>query len=237
MKIGIFDSGLGGMNVLKQLIEKYPNNEYIFYGDTINLPYGEKSKQQLIDISTKIVNFFEQLKVNIIIVACGTVSSNAFKELKLISKIPIINILDYTINYINKRYKKIGVIGTKGTIESKYFEKNLKNLQVQTLATPLLVPLIESNKIDTLEFNQVLNKYLEKFKNIEVLVLGCTHYPLFKNKVKFKTIDMGEILVNNLKLTNNSKFNLIMYFSLLNNDIIKNVNKMFGKCQIIERVL
>ena len=102
MKIGMFDSGLGGLTVLKEFIKKYPNNTYIYYGDTKNLPYGTKSKQELIKLVTKIISFFEKKQIDIIIVACGTISSTCLDEIKKMTNIPVYDIISPTIEYLNE---------------------------------------------------------------------------------------------------------------------------------------
>ena len=130
MKVGIFDSGIGGLTVLKQLINKYPNNEYIYYGDTLNLPYGNKTKEQLIKLSDKDVQFLISKNVDIIIIACGTVSSNCLDYLKNKYNIPIYDIISPTIDYLNKsNYQNIGIIATNRTIDSHIFKNNInKNI-------------------------------------------------------------------------------------------------------------
>ena len=101
MRIGLFDSGVGGLTVLKTLINKYPNNEYIYYGDTLNVPYGNKSKEELLKLSRHNIEFLLSKKVDMIIIACGTVSSNCLTELKKEYRIPIYSIIEPTINYLN----------------------------------------------------------------------------------------------------------------------------------------
>ena len=125
MKIGLFDSGIGGLNVLKEFINKYPNNHYIYYGDTLNVPYGEKSKEELLMLSSKIIRFFEEKKVSLIIIACGTVSSNCLDELREKTSILIFDVINPTINYLkSKNFKNILVFGTNRTIDSHIFSKN-----------------------------------------------------------------------------------------------------------------
>ena len=229
MRIGLFDSGLGGLNVLNEFLKKYPNNEYIYYGDTLNLPYGNKSKDELLNISKTIISFFEEKKVDIIIIACGTMSSNCFNEIKEMTKIPVIDIITPTIKYLEKKeFNKVLIFGTIKTIESKIFSKNLKN--VIEISTPEFVPMIESNNIN----ETIIKKYLKDYQNIDALVLGCTHYPLlipyFKkylnNKIEF--INMGKILLDTLSLSNNSKYSLSLYFTKIDDLLINNINKIIS---------
>ena len=237
MRIGIFDSGLGGINVLSCLLEKYPNNEYIFCGDTKNIPYGDKTKEELLNLSSNIIDFLLTKKVDIIIIACGTVSSTCYEDLKNKYQIPIYDIVSPTIDYLNKLdLKNIGVIGTKRTIESNIFKLKEKNMLLKS--TPLFVPIIENNKINENRKN-IINE-LSDFKKCDALVLGCTHYPLLKNiiegELKIPTIDMGKCLTEKIELSNNSNQLVELYFSKLNNNIIsmvKNIIKV--KYKIIKK--
>ena len=141
MRIGVFDSGIGGVNVLSSLIKKYPNNEYIFYGDTKNLPYGDKTKKELFNLASKAIDFLLTKNVEIIIIACGTVSSTCYKKLKEKYDIPLFDIISPTIRYLKKSsIMNIGVIGTKRTIESNVFAINGKNILMH--ATHSFVPII-----------------------------------------------------------------------------------------------
>ena len=229
MKIGVFDSGIGGLNVLKELIKKYPNNHYIYYGDTKNVPYGNKSKEELLKLSKDIIYFFEKKKVDLIIIACGTISSNCYFDLVKETKIKLIDIITPTINYINNSsYKNIGLIGTTKSIESNIFQNNILNKQLIYKDTPLFVPIIENNLIDEKE-SEIINE-LTSFKNqVDCLILGCTHYPLLSDKINkylnVSLIDMGKCLVNSLELENKSNCKLELYFSLLDDKILNNINK------------
>ena len=173
MKIGLFDSGLGGINVLNELLKTYPNNEYIYYGDTKNLPYGNKTKEELLSFAKEIISFFEKKQVDLIIIACGTMSSNCLKEIKEMTNIKVIDIISPTINYLKeKEYNKILVFGTNRTIESHIFSNKLSN--VIEIPTPEFVPMIENNNID----ENIIKNYFKYYQNIDYLILGCTHYLL-----------------------------------------------------------
>ena len=227
MRIGVFDSGIGGINVLSCLIKKYPNNEYIYFGDTENLPYGDKTKKELMILSTQAIEFLLTKKVDIIIIACGTISSNCYDELKKKYKIPIYDIISPTITYLyNSDIDKIGVIGTKRTIESKIFE--IKNKNILTKATPSFVPIIENNVID--ENKDLIIDKLSCFNNYDLLVLGCTHYPALKtiieDSIHTKTLDMGDVLVNSINLSNDSNYKCELFFSLISVNLIKNINSI-----------
>ena len=237
MRIGIFDSGLGGINVLSCLLEKYPKNEYIFYGDTKNIPYGDKSKDELMKLASNIIDFLLTKNVDIIIIACGTVSSTCYNELKNKYTIPIYDIISPTIEYLKQsNLDNIGVIGTKRTIESNIFD--LKEKRMLLKSTPSFVPIIENNLID--EKKDEIISELKVFSTCNAIVLGCTHYPLLKDiiekEIHVPTIDMGECLVEKLKLTNNSNQLIELYFSKLNKHLIQSVKRLIkGKYRIIKK--
>ena len=226
MRIGIFDSGIGGINVLKELIKKYPNNEYIFYGDTLNLPYGSKTIEQLKEFASNIIDFLISNKVDLIIIACGTISSNCYSYLKEKYNIPIYDIISPTIRYIeNSSYKSIGVIATEKTIESKIFEHNDKVKQVK--ATKNFVKIIEDGIIDNHEKKEI-ELELDSFKNnIDALTLGCTHYPfissIITNYLDVPVIDMGVCLTNELNLSNEGGKQINLYFSSINKTLKNNI--------------
>ena len=228
MRIGVFDSGLGGINVLSCLIKKYPNNEYIYFGDTKNLPYGDKTKDELIKLASFAIEFLLTKNVDIIIIACGTISSNCYQELKEKYSLPIYDIISPTIDYLNHSdYNAIGVIGTNKTIESKVF--SIPNKKVIMKATPSFVPIIENDLIK--EKKHEIQKELSIFKDCDVLVLGCTHYPSLKeviNKMSINVLDMGEVLTNKLEITNNGNKTCELYFSLVSVNLIHNINQILG---------
>ena len=223
MRIGLFDSGLGGLTVLKTLLKKYPNNEYVYYGDTLNIPYGDKTKEELIILAKKNVDFLLSKKVDMIIVACGTVSSNCLDILKESYNIPIISIIEPTIDYLNNsNYQNILVMATHATINSHIFKNNI-NKNIYEIETPKLVPMIENNNL--LDIEEVLHDYLDDYlNNIDVLVLGCTHYPIIKDYIKSvvgentKILDMSDLI----KIDNDSNKLLEIYFSKIDDKIITN---------------
>ncbi len=229
MRIGVFDSGLGGINVLKELINKYPNNHYIYYGDTLNLPYGNKSKEELMKLATNIINYLISREVDIIIIACGTISSNCYNELKALYNVPIYDIITPTLNYIkNSNYRNLGLIATNGTVNSQIFANNPKISIIK--ATPSFVPIIESNKI--LEnIDNIINE-LSVFKNkVDGLILGCTHYPILKDIINdylnVPIIDMGKILVNSISITED-QYKVELLFTKLDDNIKENVHSILN---------
>jgi len=227
MKIGVFDSGIGGLTVLKRLIDKYPNNEYIYYGDTKNIPYGDKSIEKLKVLASNIVEFLIEKQVDMIVIACGTISSNLSNYLKEKYNVKIIDIVSPVINYLNNsNYEKIGVIATQATINSKIFSRNI-NKDIKEVACPMFVPIIENNNLSELENS--LNLYLNYLKDRNIIVLGCTHYPIIKDEInkylsnKIKLLDMAECIDN---ITNEGKASVELYFRKIDDKIINNVKNI-----------
>jgi len=230
MKIGVFDSGIGGLTVLKRLIDKYPNNEYIYYGDTKNIPYGDKSIEELKVLASNIVEFLISKNVDMIVIACGTVSSNLSDYLKEKYSVKIVDIISPVINYLNNsEYEKIGVIATNATINSKVFSKSL-NKDIKEVACPMFVPIIESNNLSELENS--FNTYLNDLKDRDIVVLGCTHYPIIKDEISdylgnnIKLLDMAECISD---ITNVGKASIELYFSKIDDKLINNVNSILEK--------
>ncbi len=208
--IGMFDSGVGGLTVLEEIRKILPQEDIIYLGDTKRFPYGSKSKEAIIDISKKCTKFLEKENVKMIIIACGTATSQALEEIKKVSNIPVIGIIEPTVNYLmDKNYKKIGIIATNGTIKSGEWERKLKekikNIDVISKATPLLAPMAEQGWTENEVAKQTIKEYMKDLKDIDTLILGCTHYPLFKSLIQnelgkdVKLINTGEMMANYIK--------------------------------------
>lgn len=229
MRIGMFDSGIGGLTVLKSFLKYHPDNEYFYYGDTLNVPYGSKTKEQLLELSLKIIKYLENKKVDIIIIACGTISSNIYKELQNSTNIPIYSIINETINYVTrKNYKNTLLLATQATVNTHIFKKNISN--IIEIACPKLVPLIE-NKDENIK--EVLNDYVKDIKNIDSIILGCTHYPIIKKEIKeiykdIDLIDMGEVLAKKIQVKDSFK-SIDLYFSKKDEKVINYVKMIIGE--------
>ena len=208
--IGIFDSGIGGLTIAHAIKNKLPNESLIYFGDTKHLPYGEKSEKAIKDYSLKIAEFLKKNNCKAIIIACNSASSTAYYHIKKnINSIPIYNVIDPIVSFISKKYfnKKIGVIGTKATIQSgiyenKILEKN-SSLSVASLETPLLAPMIEEGFFNQEISSTIIKNYLndKKLNKIDILVLACTHYPLIQNEIisfynKIDVIDSSKIIAD-----------------------------------------
>ncbi|MCM8831422.1 MAG: glutamate racemase [Candidatus Omnitrophica bacterium] len=189
--IGIFDSGVGGLTVFKQIRKLLPWEDLIYFGDTARVPYGNKSKETIIKFSIENILFLLQKQVKVVVIACNTSSSMALDYLKDIFNIPIIGVIDAGVKKAIKisSNKRIGVIGTRSTINSRSYEKKIKkfdkSIKIYSRACPLFVPLIEEGLLKGEIIDEVIKMYLEPFKknNIDTLILGCTHYPLLKKQI------------------------------------------------------
>jgi len=215
--IGIFDSGLGGLTVAGAIKNLLPDEQIIYFGDTAHLPYGDKSKETITTYSLKITEFLLNYNCKAIVVACNTASANAIDNIEktVNDKAIVINVIDPVVDYVSKinKIKKIGIIGTKSTINSKTFEKKLNSVRpdmiIASLATPLFVPMIEEGFIFDDISNAIIRAYLsnEQFKDIDALILACTHYPIIKNQIakffnfKVQIIDSSKIVANYLRKT------------------------------------
>jgi glutamate racemase len=191
--IGVFDSGIGGLTVVKAIMDIIPDESIIYFGDLVHLPYGNKSEKAIKDFSISNTKFLLNKNVKMIVVACNSASSIALEEIKNHTDLPVIGVVfpgaENAVN--NSKSMNIGVIGTTRTIASGSYETAIKKIKpdanVYQKSTPLLVPLIEENWIDKLATRLVIREYVDYFKNgkhIDALVLGCTHYPLIKNVIE-----------------------------------------------------
>ncbi|MDF2577761.1 MAG: Glutamate racemase [Chlamydiales bacterium] len=190
--IGIFDSGLGGLTVMKALMQLLPNEKLIYFGDTARVPYGNKSLQTIWHYSVENTLFLLQKKVKMIVIACNTASVAAGEQLSTFFKVPVIDVIKPNISYLAQVNigKKIGVIGTKGTIRSGIYEKFIKQqipgAEVISAACPLFVPLIEEGFIDKPYAEAIIYDELKPLidAQVDTLLLACTHYPLIKGTIQ-----------------------------------------------------
>ena len=186
--IGVFDSGVGGLTVVKQIMKVMPHENIVYFGDTARVPYGTKSKEAVTKYSKQNVRFLLSKDVKAIIVACNTASSNSLDELRATFDVPIFGVVIPGVEEAVRatKNKKIGIIGTAGTVRSGAYEKMIlekdSEMQVFTKACPLFVPLAEEGWTDNEISQQAAKRYLDELveKGIDSLVLGCTHYPLLK---------------------------------------------------------
>ncbi|MDD3145671.1 MAG: glutamate racemase [Candidatus Riflebacteria bacterium] len=186
--IGIFDSGVGGLTVFKEIRDLLPSENLIYFGDTARVPYGGKSVQVIQKFSSEIAHFLELQNVKMIVVACNTASALALNKLKTSTSLPVIGVIDPGVRAAIKVAGNgvVGVIGTRGTILSGAYQERVtrlrSNIKVVARACPLLVPIVEENLMNSDIARLTLEMYLGDFKKMGIssLILACTHYPLLK---------------------------------------------------------
>ena len=212
--IGIFDSGVGGLTVAKEIKRLMPHENLIYFGDTKHLPYGDKSKDAIIGYSVKIAQFLLEKNCKAIVIACNSATANALKEvLELVQNqalvFDVINPVAEKVAF--EIHTNVGVIATKATINSGLYSKSIRKhnkfIKVDELATPLLVPAIEEGLKNHAITHSIIYHYLsnQKLKNIETLILGCTHYPLLIDEIRqyygnrVRVIDSPNIVANQVR--------------------------------------
>jgi glutamate racemase len=191
--IGIFDSGIGGLTLAHAITELMPHEHIVYFGDTAHLPYGDKSATAIQAYSLKICNFLMEKNCKLILIACNSASAAAYDLVKTYvgTKAIVVNVIDPVIDYLDQNWaeKTIGLIGTKQTVNSGIYASKAevlgKSIQVKSLATPLLAPMIEEGFFNNNISEQIIKEYLAhpNLENIEGLILGCTHYPLIKKQI------------------------------------------------------
>lgn len=222
--IGIFDSGVGGLTVAHAIKQILPGESLIYFGDTAHLPYGDKSAEAISFYSHRITEFLLEHDSKVVLVACNTASASAFESLKkeFSEKTILIDVIDPVVDYMsNKNYSRIGVIGTKRTIGSGTYEKKLSekspSTTVVSLATPLLVPMIEEGFIFDDISNAIIRTYLtnQSLAGIQALILGCTHYPIIRNQIS-KIFNFNVDVVDSARIVAMVLRNILEKNNLLN---------------------
>ncbi len=203
--IGVFDSGIGGLTVVKRIASMLPQESIVYFGDTARVPYGSKSNQTVIEYSMQDARFLINKNVKALVVACNTVSSVAIKDLKKNFNVPVIGMIEPGAAMAVKETKlgRIGVIGTRATVNNKAYSNEIKKINdeifVYEKACPLFVPLAEEGWIEHNAVYEIAEEYLHELRELEIdtLVLGCTHYPILSEVIqkvigeKVKLIDSG----------------------------------------------
>lgn len=211
--IGIFDSGIGGLTVVKKMFEILPEYQILYFGDTARTPYGGRGEKVIKKYAFEAVEFLTKKGAQIIIVACNTASAVAYKDLKKNFKIPIFEVVTPAVEkaVVATKNKRIGVIGTRATINSKIYEKLIQEknpaIKVFSQTAPLLVPLVEEGWLKKSETKRIIKFYLHPLRlaQIDTLIMACTHYPLLREQIqlkigrKTKLVDPGEEVVLKVK--------------------------------------
>lgn len=221
--IGVFDSGIGGLTVVSEILKQLPNENIIYLGDTARVPYGTRGQEIIKKFALELASFLLKRKVKFLVVACNTISSTCLDAIESISSVPVLGVIYGVAQTAVKATKTniIGVIGTQATISSKVYNRIIKKLnpkaKIITQACPLFVPLAEEELTNDNATLLIARDYLKKFKNtkVDVLILGCTHYPIFK-KIIQKVVGKKVKLIDSAKPTAEELKKLLVEKKLLN---------------------
>jgi len=204
--IGVFDSGLGGLTVVKELMHQLPSEDVVYFGDTARVPYGTKSRESIVRFSRENVSLLLKRKVKMVVVACNTSSSVALPVLRDSFPVPVVGVIAPGVRKAVEvtRTKRVGIIATSATIHSQEYTREIRrlspSLKVITQACGLFVPLVEEGWFKNATTTMIAEQYLSKMKKakVDTLILGCTHYPLLKSVIK-KVMGDGVVLIDSAK--------------------------------------
>ncbi|RAS77769.1 glutamate racemase [Priestia endophytica] len=190
--IGVIDSGVGGLTVAKEIMRQLPKEQIIYMGDTARCPYGPRPEEEVRAFTWELTNYLLQFDIKMLVIACNTATAVVLKEISETLNIPVIGVIESGARAALKATSNhnIGVIGTNGTVKSKAYEQALKrlhhNVHVKSLACPLFVPLVESGDFEGNEAREIVFQTLKPLyqTKIDILILGCTHYPILKELIK-----------------------------------------------------
>ncbi len=223
--IGVFDSGIGGLTVVREILKQLPNEKLVYLGDTARVPYGTRGEQVIKKFALELANFLLKRKVKFLVVACNTISSTCLDAIERLSPVPVLGVIDSAAENAAGITKTnvIGIIGTQATILSKSYEKAIKKInskiKIITQACPLFVPLAEEGFIDDKATKLIAEKYLKNFKDtkIDTLILGCIHYPVLKKVI-------NKIVGRNVKLVDSAKPTVLRLKEILQKKNLLNEN-------------
>lgn len=245
MKVGVFDSGVGGLSVLKSLLNARLFDEIVYFGDTARVPYGVKDKETIVRFSLEALDFFKPFCIDMLIIACNTVSAYALKALRANSNIPILGVIDAGVLAVNKaladKDSQILVIATKATINSKRYQKRLANAgfkHIEALATGLFVPMVEEGIFEGELVQSAFRHYFSTLcKKPDALILGCTHFPLLSKAfqgyfgAQIKLIHSGDAIVSQLqsefKLASKKHKSKVSFYATSDIKALKNTAKIW----------
>lgn len=246
MKVGVFDSGIGGLSVVKSLLDNKLFEEIIYFGDTARVPYGIKDKSTIIRYAIEAVEFFKNFELDLIIVACNTVSAHALNEMRDVSLCPVIGVVEAgilaTANALSDKSSNILILGTKATINSRAYEIGLSAkgfLNLEAKATGLFVPLVEEEIYDGEILEAVFKHYFNSLKKPDAIILGCTHFPLIADAIKNYfgketiLIHSGDAIVEQLEIDFDFKIKFektkLEFFASENPEALKAIGKKWLK--------
>ncbi|MBA3026496.1 MAG: glutamate racemase [Sulfurimonas sp.] len=242
MKIGVFDSGIGGLTVVKSLLEHKLFEEIVYFGDTARVPYGVKDKNTIIRYAIEAVEFFKNFELDLIIVACNTVSAYALDEMRESASCPVFGVVEAgilaTANAVEGKDAKVLILGTKATVNSKAYEIGLRALgyeNLQAKATGLFVPMVEEEIYEGEILQATLRHYFSTLDKPNALILGCTHFPLISEALQeyfgseCKLIHSGDAIVEYLEkeftFTHKYPNTELKFFASENPDALKKIAK------------
>jgi len=240
VKVGVFDSGIGGLTVVKSLLEHQLFEEIIYFGDTARVPYGSKDKNTIIRYAIEAVEFFKNFDLDMIIVACNTVSAYALDEMRESSSIPVIGVVEAgvlaTANALKDKNSNVLIIGTKATVNSQAYESSLKKLEYSNLhakATPLFVQLVEEEIYSGKILEAAFEHYFKELEHPNAIILGCTHFPLIADALRnhfgndTTLIHSGDAIVEHLeqKFDFSKKYSepVLKFFASENPDALRKI--------------
>lgn len=239
--IGVFDSGIGGLTVVKEILKELPEENLVYLGDTARVPYGTRGQEVIKKFALELTNFLLKRKVKFLVVACNTISSTCLDVIEYISPVPVLGVIKGAAQEAATVTKTnvVGVIGTPATISSQVYEKALKKInpkiRVITQACPLFVPLAEEGRVSDKATQLIAEEYLKKFKgtNVDILILGCTHYPVLR-KVIQKVMGKNVKLIDSASPTAKKLKEILQKENLMNGE--KKVKHQFFVTDAPERV-
>lgn len=246
MKVGVFDSGIGGLTVVKSLLEHQLFEEIVYFGDTARVPYGSKDKNTIIRYAIEAIEFFKNFEIDLIIVACNTVSAYALEEMRENSTCPVIGVVEAgvlaTKNSLKNKNSNILILGTKATINSKAYENGLSALgytNLQAKATGLFVPLVEEEVFEGEILDATFKHYFKELSSPHAIILGCTHFPLISEQIgnhfnnKALLIHSGDAIVEYLEKEFDFKRKFLTptlrFFASENPEALRNIAKKWLK--------
>jgi len=206
--IGVYDSGVGGLTVVREIMKQLPHEEIVYFGDTARVPYGSKSRETITRFAVESIRFLSSQNIKMVVIACNTVSASSLPTLRRHFKIPILGVIKPGAAAAVKKTKNkvIGIIGTERTVSSKAYDRVIRQLdpeiKIFSRACPLFVPLVEEGWLDKEATLLIAREYLEPLEQqgIDTLVLACTHYPLLKNTIR-KVMGSGINMVDSAEET------------------------------------
>ena len=245
--IGVFDSGVGGLTVMKELISILPHEDFIYFGDTARVPYGSHSKETIINFAKQDLDFLLSKDVKAVLVACGTVSSTSLEVLRKMTDIPIVGVIAPAAEKAAQIGTSVAVLATQATISSHAYYNEIINrngkMEVFEQACPLFVPLIENGYIDDgIVLNTIVMDYVEPLcsRKIDSVILGCTHYPIIRNTIqrvfpnsviieagREAATEMLRIIQNNGISTNRMNSGTCKYYASEKTDSFNTICKLF----------